>query len=155
MTLLADDKLCCGQCGRPCADLRGLRAHERSHVTVSCPECGDRIGQLGIGAHRRAMHGIAGQFHQNRARTTHTRPTVKSRRAQLERLLPAAAPSMIDRLARWTVTVAPSPDLWVVIGPTDGPHLTNRVKVGLVVAGFREPALVFPLSWLDEFKEVA
>jgi hypothetical protein len=143
-------------CGKTARDIRGLRAHERSHQTVTCPDCGATVGALGIGSHRHHVHGVVG------ARTTARRRAAvaeaEARRASaltrtLTALIPGAAPHLVDRLARFVAKYRPEPDIWAVATLDDGPWLCHRVQVGTVANG--RPIVAVPTALIYQHLQEA
>jgi hypothetical protein len=118
----------------PFATRRGLVTHRRSHLHVTCDECGKTMKATGLGSHQRKHRPT-----QVPARSTLT--------AVLAKMIPGAAHELIDRLTEFIdqAREKPEPGLWIV-APLNGtrPWLCRTTAIGVVVA--REHAATLVVS---------
>jgi hypothetical protein len=144
-------ELVCSTCGKPARDLRGLRAHERSHMTVSCEECGQEVIATGLGphlaAHRRARE-ANGQAEADELAARREARRAAGLAEVLAELLPGAAGELLERLSRFVAKHEPDGgrDRWVVATLTAGPWLCRVGQLGLVALKEHTPIVALAVD---------
>jgi hypothetical protein len=141
----------CATCGEACRDLRGLRAHERSHMTVSCEECGQDVIATGLGphlaAHRRARE-ASGQAEADELAARREVRRAAGLAEVLAELLPGAAGELLERLSGFVAKHEPDGgrDRWVVATLTTGPWLCRVGQLGLVALKEHAPIVALAVD---------